>query len=101
MNQLPYRTFAAWWAHYCKGFLVLQTWTPAQSSHAKVEIKQTRKKSVKKLGFEIGIDLALCYSASSNLNQLITYADAGYAGDLDDRKSRSGTVLILNNAPVL
>lgn len=46
-------------------------------------------------------DLALCYSASSNLNQLITYADAGYAGDLDDRKSRSGTVLILNNAPVL
>lgn len=44
---------------------------------------------------------ALCYSPSKYPGQLITYADADYAGDVNDRKSRSGCVILLNNAPVL
>ena len=46
-------------------------------------------------------DLGLCFSSDSKPNQsLIAYADADYAGDLNDRKSRSGSVLIVNNGPV-
>ena len=32
---------------------------------------------------------------------LLAYTDADYAGDLNDRKSRSGSVLLLNSGPVL
>ena len=47
-------------------------------------------------------DFALCYSSISTGNQeLIAYTDADYAGDLNDRKSRSGSILFLNNGPVL
>ena len=47
-------------------------------------------------------DFALCYSFVSTGNQeLIAYTDADYAGDLNDRKSRSGSILFLNNGPVL
>ena len=47
-------------------------------------------------------DYALCYSSVSTGNQvLLAYTDADYAGDLNDRKSRSGSILLLNNGPVL
>ena len=47
-------------------------------------------------------DFALCYSSVSTGNQvLLAYTDADYAGDLNDRKSRSGSLLLLNNGPVL
>ena len=47
-------------------------------------------------------DFALCYSSVSTGNQvLLAYTDADYAGDLNDRKSRSGSLLFLNNGPVL
>jgi hypothetical protein len=32
---------------------------------------------------------------------LLAYTDADYAGDLNDRKSRSGSILFLNDGPVL
>ena len=47
-------------------------------------------------------DYALCYSSDHNApNSLVAYTDADYAGDLNDRKSRSGDILLLNNGPVL
>ena len=47
-------------------------------------------------------DFALCYSSVSTSNQvLLAYTDADYAGDLNDRKSRSGSLLFLNNGLVL
>jgi len=47
-------------------------------------------------------DFALCYSSVPTGNQvLVAYTDADYAGDLNDRKSRSGSLLFLNNGPVL
>ena len=47
-------------------------------------------------------NFALCYSRMSTGNQiLLAYTDADYAGDLNDRKSRSGSVLFLNSCPVL
>ena len=47
------------------------------------------------------IDFALCYSVSTHPGLLITYVDSNYARDLDDHKSRSGCVILLNHAPVL
>ena len=47
-------------------------------------------------------DYALCYSPDTTApNSLVAYTDADYAGDLNDRKSRSGSILLLNNGPVL
>ena len=47
-------------------------------------------------------DFALCYSFVSTGNQvLLAYTDADYAGDLNDCKSHSGSILFLNNGPVL
>ena len=47
-------------------------------------------------------DFALCYSLASSGNYpLKAYTDADYAGDLDDRKSWSGSIIIRNNGPVL
>ena len=47
-------------------------------------------------------DFALCYSSVSTGNQvMLAYTDANYAGDLNDRNSRSGSILFLNNGSVL
>ena len=47
-------------------------------------------------------DFALCYSSVPTGNQvLVAYTDADYAGDLNDRKSRSGSLLFLKNGRVL
>ena len=47
-------------------------------------------------------DYALCYSPDTTApNSLVAYTDVDYAGDLNDRKSRSGSILLLNNGPVL
>lgn len=47
-------------------------------------------------------DFALCYSSVSTGNQvLLAYTDADFAGDLNDRKSRSGSIIFLNSGPVL
>jgi hypothetical protein len=47
-------------------------------------------------------DYALCYSSDNTApNSLVAYTDADYAGDLNDRKSRSGSILLLNNGPVI
>lgn len=43
----------------------------------------------------------LCYNGSEGSNILQTYANADYAGDLDDSKSRSVCVILLNKAPIL
>lgn len=43
----------------------------------------------------------LCYSNSNANNILTTYADADYCGDLDDYKSQSRVVILLNKAPIL
>lgn len=45
-------------------------------------------------------DLRITYSATSPPNVLQAFCDADYAGDLDDRKSRSGFVLTLNGGPI-
>jgi hypothetical protein len=48
------------------------------------------------------IDFALCYSRDSTEPHLLTaFTDADYAGDINDRKSRSGSLLFLNNGPVI
>lgn len=46
-------------------------------------------------------DFSLCYDGSEGSNVLKAYADADFAGDLDDRKSRSGCVILFNKAPIL
>ena len=46
-------------------------------------------------------DFSLCYDGNEGSNVLQTYTDANYVGDLDDRKSRSGCVILLNKAPIL
>ena len=47
-------------------------------------------------------NFALCYSRMSTGHQvLLAYSDADYAGDLNDRKSRSGSILFLNNGHAL
>lgn len=44
--------------------------------------------------------LGITYSPSSPPHQLLAYCDSDYAGDLDDRKSRSGVLLMFNNGPI-
>ena len=46
-------------------------------------------------------DFSLCYDGSEGFNVIQTYADADYAYDLDDRKSHSGCIILLNKAPIL
>jgi Reverse transcriptase (RNA-dependent DNA polymerase) len=48
------------------------------------------------------IDLGITYSASAGIGDLtpITYADASYASDLDDSKSTTGYVIMLNGGAV-
>jgi hypothetical protein len=46
------------------------------------------------------IDLSLCYDGHGGNNILEAYTDADYAGGVTDRKSRSGSLLLLNKAPV-
>ena len=47
-------------------------------------------------------NFSLCYSYVPTGNHvLLAYTDADYAGDLNDRKSRSGSILFLNDGPVL
>jgi len=43
---------------------------------------------------------ALCYTPNQHPS-LITYVDANFVGNQDDRKSRSGCVILLNSAHVL
>jgi hypothetical protein len=50
------------------------------------------------------INLSICYSsqAGSPLSQsLEAYSDADYAGDIIDRKSRSGSILMVNGTPIV
>ena len=42
----------------------------------------------------------ITYGRSDNLHQLKAYCDADFAFDLDDRKSRSGFILMMNNGPI-
>ena len=47
-------------------------------------------------------DYALCYSSDPNAtNSLVAYTYVDYADDLNNRKSHSGSILLLNNGPVL
>lgn len=49
-------------------------------------------------------DLAICYDGKVRklmLGELEGHADADYAGDVIDQKSRTGTVLLLNNALIV
>ena len=47
-------------------------------------------------------NFALCYSRVSTGNHvLLACRDADYAGDLNDRESRSGSIMFLNNELVL
>ena len=44
---------------------------------------------------------ALCYSSASTGYQVpLAYTNVDYAGDLNDRKSRSDSIFFLNNGPV-
>jgi len=45
-------------------------------------------------------NFGISFSPSSNPNHLTVYCDADYAMDLEDRKSRSGALLMLNNGLV-
>jgi hypothetical protein len=46
------------------------------------------------------LDLALCLDGRGSLSLLDAYADADYAGDITNRKSRTGAILLINNVPV-
>ena len=46
-------------------------------------------------------DYSLCYDGTGSHNVLQTYADANYVGNLDDRKSRSSCVVLLNKVPIM
>ena len=46
------------------------------------------------------LDLVLCYDGNIDSVELVAYADADYAGDILDRKSRTGSLLQLNGSPV-
>ena len=46
-------------------------------------------------------DFGISFSPFPNPNHLTAYYDADYAMDLEDRKSRSGALLMLNNGPVV
>ena len=46
------------------------------------------------------LNLALCFDGSSSTLVLEAYADADYAEDITNRKSRMGSVLLLNDIPV-
>jgi hypothetical protein len=45
-------------------------------------------------------DYGISFHTSSNPNLLTAYCDVDYAMDLEDRKSHSGALLMLNNRPV-
>ena len=45
-------------------------------------------------------DFANCYSSFGKSNPLTSYLDANYAGDLDNQKSHSGCILMLNHGPI-
>ena len=45
-------------------------------------------------------EFGISFSPSPNPNYLTVYCDADYAMDLEDRKSRSGAFLMINNGPV-
>lgn len=46
------------------------------------------------------VNLCITYGGQHIDNRLTAYCDADYAGDVDDRKSRSGFILLLNGGPV-
>jgi hypothetical protein len=46
------------------------------------------------------LNLAICYDGNKGTNTLAAYADADYASDITDRKSRTGTLVLLNDAPI-
>ena len=46
------------------------------------------------------LQLSLCFDGNVSQNFLEAFADADYAGDTTDRKSRSGSLLLLNRTPV-
>jgi hypothetical protein len=49
-------------------------------------------------------DLAIYYDGQAGRKlpeALVAYTDADYAGDVVDCKSRIGTILLLNNVPIL
>lgn len=46
------------------------------------------------------IDYGIVYGKSGSMLDLIGYTDADYAGCLDTRRSRSGFIYLLNNAPI-
>lgn len=45
-------------------------------------------------------EYGISFSPSDNVHLLQAYCDADYGHDLDDRKSQSGVVLILNHGPI-
>ena len=42
----------------------------------------------------------ICYSGSNDPNKIIAYSDSDFAGDLDDRKSTTGIVTVINGGCV-
>lgn len=46
------------------------------------------------------LDFKLAFGGRDARNVLVAYADADYAADLEDRRSRSGFVLFLNGGPI-
>ena len=45
-------------------------------------------------------DFGLVYSRNNDDGTLIAYSDADWAGDVNDRKSTSGYIFIMNGAAV-
>jgi hypothetical protein len=45
-------------------------------------------------------DMRITYSASNQPNVLSAFCDADYANNVDDRKSRSSFILMLNEGPI-
>jgi hypothetical protein len=46
------------------------------------------------------LDLALCYKGNMESPHLVDYSDADYARDITDRKSRTGSLLLINGTPI-
>jgi hypothetical protein len=44
--------------------------------------------------------LVVCFGGFRMIHSFIVYCDVDYVVDLDDRKSRNGYVLFLNNGPM-
>ena len=77
----------------------LATTTVSQYNNNYQEIHCTAVRRIMK--YLLGTaDFGICYSGSSTPTILTTYADANYAGDIDDRKSQTGCILMLNGGSI-